>query len=300
MHGSCSFLDFISTARLNIPPPRLIFPVFPSALPPSASHNSGRQINPRIFLDTIPKPRYPKELCIYTVCRLWDNYLRDFTEKGFHMRASTNSAKLFGGLILSGLFAASAIAGNTYNESISGDLSNSQATPTAFTLGLGTNAIIGSVNNTAGDGQDFIALTVPAGDVMTSYVNQAYNSSDNQGFTGFQIGSPFVGSPGAAASYAGYAHFGSGATNPSIPTTTVGVDLLPLMANSTVAAGATGFTAPLGPGSYTFLIQQLGGLTNYEFDINVNAAPEPATLAMLSLGGFGLLIPAVSRLRKKS
>ena len=49
----------------------------------------------------------------------------------------------------------------------------------------------------------------------------------------------------------------------------VGMDLLPLMADPTVAAGALGFTDPLGPGSYTFLIQQLDSSTSYTFDFGV-------------------------------
>ena len=176
-----------------------------------------------------------------------------------------------------------------YNESISGDLSNNQAVPTPLTLTLGSNAIIGSVNGGT-DSQDWITFTIQPGFVMSSYVNAAYTSSDNQGFTGFQFGSAFAGSPGAAASYAGYAHFGTGATNPSIPTSTVGVDLLPLMANPSVAQGASGFTPPLAAGTYTFLIQQLGSATNYEFDATVSAAvPEPASLWLFAVGSVGLL-----------
>jgi hypothetical protein len=183
---------------------------------------------------------------------------------------------------------AASLMAATYDEGISGDLSNNQAAPTPLTLTLGTNSIIGNANGSGGDSQDWIALTVPAGDEMTSYVNAAYSSTDSQGFTGFQFGSSFgTNSAFSAGSYAGYAHFGTGATNPSTPTSTVGVDLLPLMANPSVAAGATGFTPPLIAGTYTFLIQQLGASTNYEFDINVSAVPEPGSLSLLGLGGLG-------------
>jgi hypothetical protein len=130
-------------------------------------------------------------------------------------------------------------------------------------------------------------------------VNAAYSSSDAQGFTGFQVGSTFPGSPFTAGSYAGYAHFGTGATNPSTPVSTVGVDLLPLMANPSVAAGATGFTAPLGPGNYTFLIQQLGGATSYEFDATVTAVPEPGSLCLMAVGGLLLVAPVARKLRRQ-
>ncbi len=175
-----------------------------------------------------------------------------------------------------------------YNESVSGDLSNSQATPTALALTSGVNAVVGTVGT--GDTQDWIALTVPAGFVLNSDVLKAYSSTDAQGFTGFQVGSSFVGNPETTPSaYSGYAHFGTGATNPTIPTNLVNQDLLPLMANPAVAAGASGFTLPLGAGTYTFLIQQLGAPTSYEFDFGVTAVPEPASLGLISLGGLTML-----------
>ena len=90
---------------------------------------------------------------------------------------------------------------------------------------------------------------------MTSYVNSKYNSTDDQGFTGFQFGSSFPGgvdSEFEAGNYAGYAHFGADADNGSGSGSTVGVNLLPLMANPNFAPGTTGFTPPLKAGTYTF------------------------------------------------
>ena len=63
------------------------------------------------------------------------------------------------------------------------------------------------------------------------------------------------------------------------------------------AAGATGFTPPLGPGSYTFLIQQTGALTNYEFDITV--VPEPGSLCLMAIGGLLILAPTARKRRRK-
>jgi hypothetical protein len=220
--------------------------------------------------------------------------------KGVRMRTVLRTLKVVLSLAICVLGSATAMAAS-YDDNAS-DLSNIQASPTPFTLTLGANSIIGSVggSNIGGSNQDWIAITVPAGMQITSYVNAAYSGNDVQGFTGFQFGSPFVGNPGTAGPYAGYAHFGTGAQNPSIPTSTVGVDLLPLMANPSVAQGASGFTPPLGPGSYAFLIQQTNSNTaiSYEFDINV--VPEPTSLCLIGLGGLGLLMSAVARNRRNA
>ncbi len=213
--------------------------------------------------------------------------------------ASVTKKSLFSAALCALLAAAPAIA-TIYDEAGSGDLSNDPAAPTALTLTPGLNSVIGTVSGfDNGDGQDWVSFTIPTGFVMTSYVNSQYDSTDDQGFTGFQFGSSFSGDPFVAGSYAGYAHFGTGATNPdgSPPSSTVGVDLLPLMANPSFAPGTTGFTPPLAAGTYTFLIQQGDAVTtSYQFDMTVRSVsvPEPGSSLCL-LGIAGLAIFALQR-----
>jgi hypothetical protein len=177
-----------------------------------------------------------------------------------------------------------------HNESTNGDLSNSQGAPTPFVLVPGDNRVIGSVNGFAGDSTDWLSVTVPAGTLLTSYVNAAYASTDSQGFTGFANGLAFEGNPGVPAAYRGYAHFGTFASNGSLPVAnTVGTDMFDIMTNPNAyfpGQEPQGFTQPLGAGSYTFLIQQLGSATGYEFNFQVAVVPEPSSLALAGVAGL--------------
>jgi hypothetical protein len=202
--------------------------------------------------------------------------------------------------VVCALLAVAPARATIYNEATSGDLSNDKAAPTALTLTPGFNSVIGTV---AGfpvfggtDPQDWVSFTIPTGFVMISYVNARYNSSDDQGFTGFQFGSSFPGGVDSefdAANYAGYAHFGTEATNPdgTPPSSTVGVNLLPLMADPSFAPGTTGFTPPLAAGTYTFLIQQGDpSTTGYRFNMAVRPVPESgSSLCLLGMGGLAIL-----------
>ncbi|HEX3358562.1 MAG TPA: hypothetical protein VHS31_16425 [Tepidisphaeraceae bacterium] len=181
-----------------------------------------------------------------------------------------------------------AFATVVWTEGTNGDLSSNQASPTALTFTTGTNSIIGSVGTP--DNQDWITFTIPAGFQLSSDVLAAYSSTDAQGFTGVQRGTSFSGSTFDATKYLGYAHFGTGAANGSLPPTDLrGTDLLPIMGNTTLAAGSQGFTPPLGSGDYTFLIQQTGAAnTAYQFDFNVTATPEPG-MGLVGLGGVVVL-----------
>jgi PEP-CTERM motif len=220
-----------------------------------------------------------------------------FERKGTNMYYTPVTKKSLFAAVVCALLATAPAKATIYDEAVSGDLSNNQLAPTALTLTPGANSVIGTVNGfpPGTDAQDWVSFTIPTGFVMTSYVNSKYDSTDDQGFTGFQFGSSFSGDPFVAGSYAGYAHFGFEATNPdgTPPKSTIGVDLLPLMANPSFAPGTTGFTPPLHAGTYTFLIQQGDPVTtNYQFDMNVRSvqAPEPgSSLFLLSMGGLAIL-----------
>jgi hypothetical protein len=204
-----------------------------------------------------------------------------------------NAMRLFsiGVVVIASLFSATlSRASVIWNSATNGPLSENPAAPTAFTLSPGTNSIISVVGGGSGESglnQNWVNVTIPAGFDLSNYVLAAYSSADAQGFTGFQAGNSFAGGESAVntpSSYIGYTHYGTGAVNGTLPPTNlIGDDLFPLMANPSLAVGSTGFTPPCPSGSYTFLIQQLGATTNFQFDFDVAAVPEPASLGLLAL-----------------
>ncbi|HEY4308855.1 MAG TPA: PEP-CTERM sorting domain-containing protein [Pirellulales bacterium] len=173
------------------------------------------------------------------------------------------------GLIL--LATAPLTAATVWNETSDGDISNNRLTPTAVTLGVGGNDVIGSVVGSPSD-IDYLTINVPAGDKLSQIVLESFTSTDQKGFIGILHGSTFT-EPAVGTNVAnllGYTHFGPGAGN-------VGLDILPSMGTG---PGAQGFTAPLATGNYTLWIQQLGALTSYDFNFVVSPVPEPSTWAL--------------------
>jgi hypothetical protein len=169
-----------------------------------------------------------------------------------------------------------------WNESVNGDISGNRLAPTSVALSVGSNDVIGSVVGNPSD-IDYLTMTVPAGDNLSQIILESFTSTDQKGFIGIQNGTTFTEPPTGTnvANLLGYTHFGPGAGN-------VGLDILPSMGTG---AGSHGFTAPLPAGSYTFWIQQLGALTNYDFNFAVTRVPEPSSslLSVLALGVLPLL-----------
>src|SRR5436305_2380684 len=139
-----------------------------------------------------------------------DCWLQFFNRKGINMRYTPVTKKSLFSAAVCALLAAAPAKAIIFDEAVSGDLSNNKAAPTALTLTPGLNSVFGTVAGFPPEGtdpQDWVSFTIPAGFVMTSYVNSYYDSTDPQGFTGFQFGSSFSADEFVALSYAGYAHF---------------------------------------------------------------------------------------------
>jgi hypothetical protein len=178
-------------------------------------------------------------------------------------------------------FVCDGFAAVAYDESVSGDVSNSPQAPTPINLALGSNSFIATM---PGSDLDFFTVNVPAGGQLSSLFMAGYSGIDEISFLAIGAGTQM---PDSVLSYdptglLGYAHFGPGVSD-------IGSDLLPDLAVANF--GVPGFSIPLPSGSYTFWLQQESSVdTGYQLDFSVTAVPEPtsAGLILSSIFGFAL------------
>ena len=169
-----------------------------------------------------------------------------------------------------------------FDEATDGDLSTDPLAPTGLDLNVGSNIVSGTVTN-QGDTRDFFTFEIGAGESLTGIFLLDYTDVDSggngdRGFIHIDEGNTsVVPSGGTAGEFLGGSHLDRGL----IPDENFNV--LERLAGA--PQGGTGFTAPLGPGTYTINVQQTGPeLTAYALDLVV--VPAPGSLAVLGLGGL--------------
>jgi len=159
-----------------------------------------------------------------------------------------------------------------YQESVSGDFSNNGLTPTSISVALGSNQIFGSTGRDTSSvvDRDYLTFTVPVGALWSGLlVLPGTTTIGNLGFIGLQAGNQVTvaTAPANAAGLLGYRHYNAADINTDI-----------LAEIGTAGNSSTGFIPPLGAGTYSLWIQETGsGTSNYAFDIQLTATPEPAT-----------------------
>ena len=183
-----------------------------------------------------------------------------------------------------------------YNESISGDLSNSGLTPTSVTVSLGSNDLFGTTGKNATTGtidRDYFTFTVAQGMELTAITvlpgTQTLGTLGDS-FIGMESGPEVTVSTAAttAAGLLGWDHYDTG---------DIGVNILPQMGTSCL--GSTGFTGPLPAGTYSFWVQEASvGTVPYGLEFTV-ATPEPASWTML-LTGMAALVGKTARRAARS
>jgi hypothetical protein len=190
---------------------------------------------------------------------------------------------------LAALLGAAPLAGAAvWDESSHGDLASLPGSPTVLVFAPGSNVVAGSVR--AGlDTRDYLRFTLMAeqrlvGLSLLDYRDAASDGPGNRGFHALNLGP--VGLVPGSATAAGF--LGGDHLDPA----PAGTDLLPALAGAPLAG--VGFALPLGPGTYTYLLQQTGPeLTRYRLDFRVAAVPLPAMGWAFAVGA--LLLPSARR-----
>jgi len=176
--------------------------------------------------------------------------------------------------------ASAAPAGVLWDEGVSGDASSDPAAPSnAGVVMLGSNTFVGDVSNEGGaDQRDYITFEVPAGLEITQLIVVSFDPN-NIAWTHFDDGAtsviPDAGNAGTLLAGAHIEAATPDGTNVFGNYQTGSPNLL----------AGPGLGATLGPGTYTFLMQQTSPiLTSYE--LNFVAVPAPNVVPM---GGLVLL-----------
>jgi len=159
------------------------------------------------------------------------------------------------------LFAAApaARAALTYNESVSGDLSNLGSAPTQLVFSEGINRIIGTMGGGSDADPDIFTFNIQPGQWLTSIYLGPMNPQERS-FYAIAAGRTINMTDATT-------HLGSYLT----------YDIGELIDD--LATGGTGFEIPLGAGTYTAWFQEVSTRVDYEFAYTV--IPEPGTSAAL-------------------
>lgn len=150
-----------------------------------------------------------------------------------------------------------------YSEKKSGDLSDDGLTPTTVKLKLGDNVVSGKYGAKNGvTDRDYFTVKVAAGQQLASVILEPETKVGfNVSFIGVQSGSQVTVPPvgGSPEDLLGWTHYG---------TDQEGTDILPAIGEGD---GAQGFVPPLGPGTYSFWVQETGTCKcQYRFTFVVN------------------------------
>jgi hypothetical protein len=183
------------------------------------------------------------------------------------------------------LYSTAANGSTIYDESVSGDLSNSGLAPTPVTVSVGSNDLFGTTGKTGNTiDRDYFSFNVGQGEELTAITvlpgTQTLGTL-GESFIGIESGPEVTVSTAAtdATGLLGWYHYG---------TADIGVNILPTMGTS--GLGSAGFTGPLPEGTYSFWVQEASaGTVPYGLDFTIAATPEPASWTML-LAGVAMLV----------
>lgn len=152
------------------------------------------------------------------------------------------------------------------------DLSNDRFNPTPIAVSLGHNVVLGLTGD-AGEGvdRDYFRFTIPDGAVLSAlWLLPSTSVSGSASFIAIQAGPQVTVTPsgGGAQALYGLGHYDN---------SQIGSDFLVTL----VGQGK----APVPAGTYSFWVQETGGVVGYALDFVITpSVPEPATALNLLLG----------------
>jgi hypothetical protein len=179
-----------------------------------------------------------------------------------------------------------------YDETSSVDLSNSGLAPTALAISEGENQILGTLSSSAnGTDSDYFTFSVPSGLELTAIVILPGTTTGPLGtFFGVQSGNQVTVAPGALdlTGLLGFTYYlpanGNIITDLGIPSN-----------------GSTGFIPPLGPGTYSFVLQDTGeGTFNYGLNFQLLAAAPEQGPGLAGCAAAFAVIAGLNRLKHTS
>ncbi|MFO1499883.1 MAG: hypothetical protein U1G07_16070 [Verrucomicrobiota bacterium] len=183
-----------------------------------------------------------------------------------------------------------------HDEAVNGDFSGSGTSPKALgALGLGNNEVYGTTGRDFAGTRDidYFSFSIPAG-YQLSEMRLLKAAPGSTGFAGLQAGGQVTlpSNASSAAGLLGWVHYTDGQ---------IGTDILDDI--GTAGNGASGFSPPLGAGTYALWVQDGNpGPLPYGFNFVVSPVPDVGSgmselgLAILATGSyFGLSRKRASR-----
>lgn len=160
-----------------------------------------------------------------------------------------------------------AVRGAAYDESILGDLSGVPASPTPWTLTVGSNVLTGTAGFTGPFDVDIVSFTIPTGMQLDAIAINSFHNDFGLSFFGLQPGTPWMNGVGGQVTegpLVGYALIDNegGVTN--------------LLSEMQKIAAPPKFEIPLPAGVYTLEMQDLDTGFAYTFDFQTSLAGAPS------------------------
>jgi len=151
---------------------------------------------------------------------------------------------------------------NKYDETSDGDLSNDHTVPSAIIITTGNNRIMSTQSS---NDVDYLTFTVPAGNVLSEVIVDAYTSDDSVAFIGISQGASF---PVDASNRDASNLLGGALYGPS----NVGSNILPEIG---MLPESQGFSGGLPAGDYSIWLNQTGANSSSTITLAIDTVFSP-------------------------